>query len=72
MKEDNANFLELFLELEGAEKNGIPLKLDGYPSSPLQIAQTCTVREENNYMRDYLTNEEGMIHEIRFDKVKDY
>lgn len=60
---------KLFLELEGAENRGIPLKLNGYPSSPMQIAKACMLREEGCYMRDYLSDEKGNIHEIRFDKV---
>ncbi len=69
MDTDHMYLIDLFCELEEAEQEGVPLLLDGEPSSPLQIAKACMIREESCYMRDYLGDERGNVREIRFDKV---
>ncbi|MCI7738591.1 MAG: hypothetical protein ACI4GE_11910 [Lachnospiraceae bacterium] len=47
------------------------LCLDGELSTPDRIARACRVEEEGSYMRDYVSDEEGAIQQIRFDFVKD-
>ncbi|MCI5994490.1 MAG: hypothetical protein MRZ45_00855 [Blautia sp.] len=58
-------------ELRQYQKAGIPLLLNGNPSSPEEIAIVCTVREDRCYMRDYIRNESDEICGIGFDVVKD-
>lgn len=46
--------------------------LNGQPSSPQEIAKTCSVEEENNYMRDYIRDDiSDELKVIGFDRVKD-
>ena len=63
---------ELFEELLKYERYGIPMKIDGIPASPLQIATAHMVQEDSVYMRDYILNEEGHVKELCFDKIKQY
>ena len=66
MKMDETEYTELYMELEKYEKRGIDMLLDGYQASPLQIVSAHMVREESNYMRDYILDEQGMIRELDF------
>lgn len=54
--------------LRSMENAGVRLYLDGLPVSPEKIAHTC-VREEALYMPDYVTDDEGRLKEIRYDKI---
>ena len=60
---------QLYQELERYDEAGVSLWLDGKPSDPESIARACTAREENNYMRDYYSNERNEIYGIGFDKI---
>ncbi len=55
------------IELEEYVTKGVPLVLEGHISTPTQIYDA--LRECNDYMSDYVGDEEGIIKEIRFDKV---
>ena len=63
---DETEYTELYMELEKYEKRGIDMLLDGYQASPLQIVSAHMVKEESNYMRDYILDEQGMIRELDF------
>lgn len=60
--------LQLFAELQNIEKRGITLWLEGAPSDSGRIADAVSVNEECAYMRDYIYDE-GVLKELRFDKV---
>lgn len=42
--------------------------MDGTPASSESIEQNC-VREDTLYMPDYVTDKEGRIKEIRYDRI---
>lgn len=50
------------------EEAGIRLYLDGAPTSPEDIEKNC-VNEETLYMPDFVTDENGNLKEIRYDKI---
>lgn len=58
-------------ELEHYRDQGIPLLLDGMPSTPKNIAKACQVAEGGVYMRDYAEDESGHIACVNFDFVED-
>ncbi len=68
---EDKNYQELFAELSSYEHSGINMKLDNVPASPLQIVTAYMVREECNYMRDYVWDERGHVKEIVFNDIKD-
>lgn len=56
-------------ELEKYENQGVVITLEGEPSSPGEIAQVCLLKEDSNYMRDYITDEVGNLVELNFNHV---
>lgn len=50
------------------EEAGIRLYMDGTPTSSEYIEQKC-VNEDTLYMPDYVTDKEGRIKEIRYDRI---
>lgn len=50
-------------------KQGTMLYMDGQLAPPSQISARM-MREDGGYMADYVTDEEGHIMEIRYDKIK--
>lgn len=60
--------MQLFIELHEIEQRGITLWLEGMPSNSLGITNAVFINEENAYMRDYIYDE-GVLKELRFDKV---
>lgn len=62
--------MQLFVELQKFEEKGITLWLEGSPSDSLGIANAVFVNEDDAYMRDYIYDE-GVLKELRFDKVYD-
>ncbi|MBP7319862.1 MAG: hypothetical protein KA953_02235 [Lachnospiraceae bacterium] len=70
MKETIFQKLELLcLELETIQGFGATIWLDGHLTSPLEASNAVLVNEEDNYMRDYVLDERGLVRELRFDKV---
>ena len=69
MKEDTYKWL--FAELEQYEGSGISMTLNDYPASPMQIVTAHMVREEPEYMRDYVWDEKGQIKKVAFYSIKD-
>ena len=62
---------QLFIELQNIEKRGITLWLEGAPSGSSDIADAVFVNEDEAYMRDYVYDE-GVLKELRFDKIGDF
>ena len=60
----------LLIELENIQNRGITIFLDGRPSSPLSVTNAVCVNEKREFMRDYVTDEEGVWTELRFDRIK--
>ncbi len=58
----------LFLELQSYENQGITIWLEGFISTPLHVTSQISLSEENLYMRDYIFDE-GVLKEVRFDKI---
>ncbi len=66
---ENERKMQLLVELQEIEKRGITLWMEGIRSNSHRITDTIFVNEEEAYMRDYIY-EEGVLKELRFDKVK--
>lgn len=62
---------KLFAELEKYENSGVSMKLENQVVSPMQIVEACIVREETNYMRDYIYDEEGNLKELTFYNIEE-
>ncbi len=54
--------------LERIRQNGVTLYLNGHSATPDEIAKCC-VNEDTIYMPDYVTDEKGVLREIRYDKI---
>ena len=63
--------LTLFNELTTYERKGVGIILEGRPASPMQVVRACMVREDADYMRDYIMDENGDIRELYFHDVKE-
>lgn len=62
------NMQTLFLELQSYENQGITIWLEGFISTPMHVTSKLSLNEENLYMRDYIFDE-GVLKEVRFDKI---
>ena len=69
MNTENKNYQELFSELTAYERSGVRMQIDGISASPLQIVSAHMIRENSNYMRDYIMDEEGKITELDFYEI---
>lgn len=58
-------------ELDSYAKQGIPLWLDGSPSTPREIVKAHKIAENATYMRDYVEDQEGNLERLEFGKVKE-
>ena len=47
------SYEKLYTELEGFEKSGVCILIDGNNASPMQVVKAHMLREEGSYMRDY-------------------
>ena len=54
--------------LEAILEQGIELYLDGKPASPEGIAKQF-VREDTVYMPDFVIDENGILIQVRYDKI---
>ena len=70
MDEQEKKYQDLFTELTNYERSGVRMQMNGCPASPLQIVSAHMVREESNYMRDYILDEQGMIRELDFNSIE--
>ncbi|MCF2683747.1 hypothetical protein [Faecalicatena contorta] len=68
--QNDKNLQQMFQELTGYEKKNVELKINGAPASPMQIVQAHLMREHNEYMREYVLDEEGDIKELRFQRIE--
>ncbi len=71
MKRESKSYQELFSELTEYEKSGVRMHMDGRLASPLQIVSAHMIRETNNYMRDYVMDENGKLKELDFYEVEE-
>ena len=49
---------------------GVDLYLEGEPASPEEIARKFFVNEDTVYMPDFVTDEDGTLREVRYDRVE--
>ena len=67
---DEVDLQRMFKELTGYEKRKVDLRMNGIPASPMQIVQAHMIREDIDYMRDYVLNDKGDIKELWFDSIE--
>lgn len=58
-------------ELDFYAREGIPLWLNGMPSTPKEIEKAHRIAEDITYMRDYVRDSDGRLTRLGFDPVKD-
>ncbi len=68
---ENLQRMQLFVELQEIEQRGITLWLEGLKSNSVRITDAVFVNEEDMYMRDYIYDE-GVLKELRFDKIHEF
>lgn len=68
MSKNKNEILSMKNKLEAILGQGIELYLDGRPASPDRIAERF-VREDTVYMPDFVIGENGMLTQIRYDKI---
>lgn len=66
MRKKKISYEKLYTELEGFEKNGVGILIDGNHASPMQVVKAHMVREAGSYMRDYELDNEGHIESLSF------
>ena len=67
---NDETYKNLFAELEQIEHSGVSINLNDHPASPMQIVTAHMVREESNYMRDYVWDEKGEVKKLIFTEIK--
>lgn len=70
MLNDNCGSLQkdMLSYLEKVHRDGVELFVDGQELGPEEVVRRC-VREDSEYMSDYVLGEEGTLEQLRFDKV---
>lgn len=68
MHEKNEQLLKE--KLEQVQSTGVSLFLEGEPATPGVIAGKC-VCEDMIYMADYVLDENGVLKELRYDRITD-
>lgn len=68
MSNNKSEMISMKNRLEAILEQGIELYLDGRPASPERIAQRF-VREDTVYMPDFVISEEGILTQVRYDKI---
>lgn len=58
-------------ELDFYVSEGIPLWLNGIPSTPKEIEKAHKAAEDISYMRDYVRDSDGRLTRLEFDPVRD-
>ncbi len=62
---------QLFIELKDIQDRGITIFLEGEQSTPENVSDQMFIHQEYSYMRDYVYDEEeGVVKELHFDKVR--
>lgn len=57
-------------KLEQVQSTGVSLFLEGEPATPEVIAGKC-VCEDMIYMADYVLDDNGILKELRYDRITD-
>ena len=70
-KKSKKNKNPFLRELEFYKREGIPLQLNGVPSTPKKIAKAHKIAEDITYMRDYVRDSQGRLTSLGFDPVKE-
>ncbi len=60
---------ELMMQLGDYVQQGIPLYFDNVPSTPLEVVNNLSVRENEVYMADFVRDDRGHLTQIRYDHV---
>lgn len=60
---------ELYDELDAYQRNGCRISLNGRESYPARIVNAC-FREHNDYMRDFVGDEDQVITQIDFTRLR--
>lgn len=68
MSKSKSEMMSMRDRLEAILDQGIELYLEGRPASPDGIVERF-VREDTVYMPDFVINEEGVLTQIRYDKI---
>lgn len=58
-------------ELDSYVREGVPLWLNGFPSSPKEIEKAHKIAEDVTYMRDYVRDSQGKLTRLEFGQVRD-
>lgn len=61
--------LEIYSRLSYFAQNGISLYVDDKAATPEEAMRCYEFHENHVYMPDYVFNEQGMLRELRYDKV---
>ena len=69
-KYDRTKLRALSKELREYEQEGTQLYLEGRPCESADIVNACIFAEEQNYMRDYISDDCQHIRKIDFIKVR--
>lgn len=67
---DRTKVRALMEELQKYEQEGLPLFLEGRPCESADIVRACILAEEQNYMRDFISDDSQKIQRINFVKVR--
>lgn len=70
-KYDRAKARELMKELRSYEQEGMQLCLNGSPCASKDIVDACMIAEEQNYMRDFISDDSRHIRRINFVKIRE-
>lgn len=66
MRKGNILYEDLYAEMEGFERSGVCLLIEGSHASPMQVVRAHMVKEDGSYMRDYVMNKDGHIESLSF------
>ncbi|MBO5551268.1 MAG: hypothetical protein J5966_04855 [Lachnospiraceae bacterium] len=61
---------ELMMMLARYQAKGIPIYFEDRPCTPQEVVNIMTVREDEVYMPDYVTDNHNKVVQIRYDHVK--
>lgn len=68
MPKNKSEIMAMKSRLEAILAQGIELYLDGKPASPDSIMERF-VREDTVYMPDFVIDEDGILIQVRYDKI---
>ena len=68
-EQESPAYQELKAQLTAYYRQGVRVSLNGVRMPVSKIARICAVREEGNYMGDFIVDESGRLKEVRFDRV---